>query len=335
MRFALEALFADVPAEQVAEARAFYGARTAGRGPVSFEELKAVRARRSAPPAADPPAVEEMAEAAGARVPVRVFLPSGGPPRGVHLDIHGGGFYMDTAAHGDVRNRSLAEALGAVVVSVDYRLAPEDPWPAAPDDCETAALWLVEQAEARFGTSRLAIGGTSAGATLALATLLRLRDRSAQDVPSGPGGAAPAGRYGDAVSRYGYGDAVSRFTGAALQFGTYDLSALTPAGRRIADEYFIQAYVGHVPDRDRTLPDISPLYADLTGLPPALLVVGAEDILLEDNLTLAGRLSAAGNGVELRLYPAAPHGFTGHPTALAATALADVDSWLRERLTRP
>ncbi|MFH9609165.1 alpha/beta hydrolase fold domain-containing protein [Streptomyces sp. NPDC017448] len=326
MRFALEALSADVPAEQVAEARAFYRARASGRGPASFEELQAVRARRSAPPAADPPAVEETAEAAGARVPVRVFLPSGGPPRGVHLDIHGGGFYMDTAAHGDVRNRALAEALGAVVVSVDYRLAPENPWPAAPDDCETAALWLVEQAEARFGTSRLTIGGASAGATLALATLLRLRDRSAQDVPSGPGGAAPAGRYGKAVSR---------FTGAALQFGTYDLSALTPAGRRIADEYFLRAYVGHIPDRDRTLPDISPLYADLTGLPPALLVVGAEDVLLEDNLTLAGRLSAAGNDVELRLYPVAPHGFTGHPTALAATALAGIDSWLRERLTRP
>ncbi|WP_369020876.1 alpha/beta hydrolase fold domain-containing protein [Streptomyces californicus] len=323
MRFALEDLFADVPAEQVAEARAFYRARVAGRGPASFEELEAVRARRSAPPAADPPAAEEMAEAAGARVPVRVFLPSGGAPLGIHLDIHGGGFYMDTAAHGDVRNRALAEALNSVVVSVDYRLAPEHPWPAAPDDCETAALWLAEQAEDRFGTSRLTIGGSSAGATLALATLLRLRDRGSQDAPSGPDDAVPARQYGDAVSR---------FTGAVLQFGTYDMSALTPAGRRIADEYFIEAYVGHVPARDRVLPDISPLYADLTGLPPALLVIGAEDVLLEDNLTLAGRLSAAGNDVELHLYPAAPHGFTGHPTALAVTARAAATSWLRKRL---
>ena len=138
--------------------------------------------------------------------------------RGVYLDIHGGGFYMDSAARGDKRNRELADALHLAVVSVDYRLAPEHPWPAAPDDCEAAALWLVEEADARFGTSRLAIGGSSAGATLALATLLRLRDRGA----------------------------VGRFTGAALQFGTYDLSARTPAGRRIADEYFIQAYAGHV-----------------------------------------------------------------------------------------
>jgi acetyl esterase len=93
--------------------------------------------------------------------------------------MHGGGFYMGSAARGDAYNRSLAHALGIAVVSVDYRLAPEHPWPAAPEDCETAALWLVEEAGTRFGTARLAIGGVSAGATLAMTTLLRLRDRGA------------------------------------------------------------------------------------------------------------------------------------------------------------
>ncbi|MFD7920822.1 alpha/beta hydrolase [Streptomyces sp. NPDC059740] len=303
MRLALDTLFADVPAEQVDEARDFYRSRAAGRGPGTLEELKEARAKRSAPHAADPPAVEETIEVAEARVPVRIFTPVDGPPQGVYLDIHGGGFYMDSAARGDGRNRELADALHLAVVSVDYRLAPENPWPAAPDDCEAAALWLVEEAGARFGTSRLAIGGSSAGATLALATLLRLRDRGC----------------------------VGRFTGAALQFGTYDLSARTPAGRRIADEYFIQAYAGHV--EDRTVPDISPVFGVLRGLPPTLLVVGSADVLLEDNLALAGRLSAAGNDVELRVYPEAPHGFTGHPTAMARTALSRVDSWLRDRIT--
>ncbi|GIH98498.1 alpha/beta hydrolase [Planobispora takensis] len=305
MRFSLNELFADLPAEQIDEARDFYGSRVAGRGPGTPEELKEARAKRSAPAPADPPAVEETAEARGARVPVRIFTPSGGPARGVYLDIHGGGFYMDSAARGDVRNRRLADALRLAVVSVDYRLAPEHPWPAAPDDCETAALWLAGQARDRFGTARLAIGGSSAGATLALATLLRLRDAGAVD----------------------------DFAGAVLQFGTYDLSARTPAGRRIAEEYFIQAYAGHV--ADRTLPDISPVYGGLRGLPPALLVVGSADVLLEDNLAMAGRLSAAGNRVELRIYPEAPHGFTGHPTAMARTALSGVESWLLDRIARP
>ncbi|MFJ5877242.1 alpha/beta hydrolase [Streptomyces sp. NPDC093088] len=305
MRFALDALYADVPAEQVDEARDFYRSRKAGRGPGTPEELREARARRSVPAVVDPAAAEETVEAAGRRVPVRILTPAGGPPRGVHLDVHGGGFFMDSAAHGDRRNRALADALRVAVVGVDYRLAPEHPWPAAPDDCEAAALWLAEKAGARFGTSRLTIGGSSAGATLALVTLLRLRDR----------------------------DAAGRFAGAALQFGTYDLSARTPAGRRIADEYFLRAYAGHV--EDRTVPDVSPVYGVLDGLPPVLLVVGDEDVLLEDNLALAGRLSSAGNDVELRIYPGAPHGFTGHPTAMAGTALDGVDSWLRDRIARP
>jgi acetyl esterase len=192
--------------------------------------------------------------------------------------------------------------LGIAVVGVAHRLAPEHPWPAAPDDCEAAARWLVDCAEARFGTTALAIGGSSAGATLAMTTLLRLRD---------------VGLAGS-------------FAGAVLQFGTYDLSGRTPAGRLIADEYFLQAYVGQV--ADRTVPDVSPVFGDVRGLPPTLLLVGARDVLLEDNLVMAARLSAAGNDVALRVFPESPHGFTGHPTGMAKAALAGRDAWLAARL---
>jgi acetyl esterase/lipase len=187
-------------------------------------------------------------------------------------------------------------------VSVDYRLAPEHRWPAAPEDCETAALWLLEQAETRFGATRLAIGGVSAGATLAMTTLLRLRDRGLAD----------------------------GFVGAALQFGAYDLSGQTPAGRLLDGEFFIQAYAGHV--ADRTDPDISPVYGELRGLPPILMVVGSLDVLLEDNLALAARLAAAGGAVDVRVYPESPHGFTLHPTRMASAALGDIESWLGDRL---
>jgi alpha/beta hydrolase fold len=108
------------------------------------------------------------------------------------------------------------------------------PWPAAPNDCEAAALWLIESAESRFGSTRSTISGVSAGATLAATTLLRLRDRG-----------------------------IDSFADAVLRFGTYDLSGQTPAGRLIADEYFLDGYVGRVPDR--CAPDISPIYAELSA----------------------------------------------------------------------
>lgn len=301
MRLQLSSLIDPQLLTFVDESRAFYGRRPSGRGPTKLSELLAVRGAMPTPVQCEPAPVVETVSAGGRSVAVRIHTPTNRLAAGVVLEIHTGGFYLGSAARSDIQNRRLVDTLGVAVVSVDYRLAPEHPWPAAPDDCETAALWLAENAEARFGTARLAMTGFSAGSTLVVTTLVRLRDRG-----------------------------FHAFGGAVAQCGTFDLSAQTPAGRLIADEYFLSAYAGDAPDRSD--PDISPVFAELKDLPPVLMVIGAEDVLLEDNLTMAARLVAAGVEVDLRVYPASPHAFTGHATSMALAAVAGIDGWLRDRI---
>ncbi len=304
MNIGLGNLIVEASAAHVEECRKFYAIKVASGGqqaPTNYEELRNARDKLAATSGSGR-AVELIARAGKREVPVRVTHPGSGESPATYLDIHGGGFYMDSAARNDVRNALLADALAMTVVSVEYRLAPENPWPAAPDDCETAALWLVEKGQKQFDTEQILIGGASAGATLAMTTLLRLRDRGVVD----------------------------RIIGAVLAYGAYDLSGQSPGGRLYSDEWFIQAYAGHV--QDRTDPDLSPLYGKLGGLPPALMLVGTLDVLLEDNLAMAARLSAAGNEVDLRVFPESMHGFMSHPTAMARFALAGVETWLASRL---
>jgi acetyl esterase len=244
----------------------------------------------------------------GGEIPLRVFTPD--TVRGIYLHIHGGGWVQGRAHQQDGILERIARRCDVAVVSVDYRLAPEHPYPAGPDDCEAAAVWLVEHAGRAFGTERIAIGGVSAGAHLAAVTLLRMRDR------------------------HGYRD----FRGANLEAGIYDAS-FTPSARRWgarnlglntpACEWFTGLFVP--PDLRRD-PDVSPLYADLHGLPPALFTVGTLDPLLDDTLFLSARSAAAGNDAELAIYPGGVHGFHMMDLPLAARASGRIDSFIRDAL---
>jgi acetyl esterase/lipase len=269
-------------------------------------------ARRRGDPPFPPPVMSPRAQnrqirgVDGNDIPLRIIAPDN--PRGVYLHIHGGGWVLGGADMQDPKLERIADNTGLAVVSVEYRLAPEHPYPAGPDDCEAVALWLARNAKAEFGTDCLTIGGESAGAHLAAATLLRLRDR------------------------HGY----KGFRGANLVYGAYDLS-MTPSQRSFGNEklvlrtidivQFINAFLPTITERRE--PDVSPLFARLHDMPPALFSVGTADALVDDTLFMHARWVAAGNQAELAIYPGGAHGFTLFPSTLADQASARMDDFLR------
>jgi acetyl esterase/lipase len=245
-------------------------------------------------------------------VPMRM-IPSEGEPRGVYLHFHGGGFAMGAARHHDSMLAETAREAGVVTLSVDYRLAPESPYPAGPADAEAAAMWVLQNGEAEFGTTRMVVGGESAGATLAVLTALRLRDR--HDF---------TGLAGLNLSQGAYD---MRMTPGARAWGHRRLIIDTPTIKRHYDRYLGPA--------DREDPDVSPLFADLTDMPPALFTVGTVDPLFEDSAFMYVRWIAARNEGTLDVHPGGSHGFNYFPTELGRKACRRVNDFILERCAAP
>jgi len=275
------------------------------------ERVRGQREMMKALEAESPAGVDQVI----AGVPCRVFRPDG-PARAIYLHFHGGAMMLGSPLMNDVSNAGISSRFGLAVVSVDYRLAPEHPHPAGSDDCLAVARWLVEQGETELGTARIVIGGESAGGYYAALTLLRVRDEL---------------------------DAIDRFLGANLVFGAYDLSG-TPSvrGARPSDvpdiltdglfEFVNECFLpGLAPDECRVA-SISPLYADLQDMPPALFTVGSADHLLDDSLFMAARWAAHGNESELAVYPDGIHGFNGFPMELAKRANERIDAFFERVL---
>lgn len=211
-----------------------------------------------------------IASRGGLRVPLRVLWPAQAP-RGVVLDIHGGGWVIGNPAMNDVLNAAIVQACGVAVVSVDYRLAPRATIAAMMDDCLGAACWLLEGGLPGSAGLPVIVVGESAGGHLAAATLLNLQ-------------AWPA--------------LLARVAGAVLYYGVYDLAG-SPSVRAAGRETLLLDGPSLLPglrlltpgldDAARRRPPLSPLYGDLAGMPPVLMVTGGADPLRDDTLMMAAR----------------------------------------------
>ncbi|WP_439816391.1 alpha/beta hydrolase [Zavarzinia sp. CC-PAN008] len=236
--------------------------------------------------------------AGGPDVRVMVFTPTEAEgPLPAYLHIHGGGYVMGSPELSFEQSVGFARDLGCIVASVDYRVAPEVPYPGPVEDCYAALLWLFRDSEALgVDPTRIAIGGESAGGGLAAALGLLARDR--REVP------------------------------VALQVLIYpmldDRTVVRPphpvVGQFVwtanANRFGWSALLGQDPGADGVSPYAAPARAeDLSGLPPTFMALGALDLFLDEDLDYAGRLLRAGVPTELHVYPGAFHAFNMAPQA--------------------
>jgi acetyl esterase/lipase len=230
----------------------------------------------------------------GPDVFVRIYQPMDRPATlPALLWIHGGGYVLGSVERDDLLAKHFARVGQCVVASVEYRLAPEHPFPAPVEDCYAVLKWLsAHSAELGVNKSRIAIGGASAGGGLAAGLALLTRDRAEVEVAF-----------------------------QLLIYPMIDDRSIAPASETVPDTFVWtrennrmgwRAYLGREPGGT----DVSPYAAaaratDLAGLPPAYIPVGGLDLFLDENITYAQRLLAAGVPTELHVYPGAFHGFNG------------------------
>ena len=252
-------------------------------------------------------------------VPVQIFIPKkGAAKKPGYLHIHGGGYVGGTPDMGGARNRVLANELGCVIVSVDYRLAPENPHPAPVEDCYAGLKWLYDNAgELGIDTKRIAIGGESAGGGLTAALGLLARDR----------GEVPVAfqyllypmlddRTSSVGERHPYAGEFT-WTNEANVFGWTSLLGQKPGGKDVP--YY-------------AAPARAP---SLKGLPPTFIAVGALDLFIDENIEYARRLIQDGVPTELHVYPGAFHGFDmAADTTVAKTFAGDALEAFRRAFAR-
>jgi acetyl esterase/lipase len=280
-------------------------------------EIRELMAALVVPPDLDGVDMVEHEVDAAAGIVVRVLSPAGATAaaRPAVFWIHGGGYIIGNRFMDDSRSATWVRELDCVVTSVEYRLAPEHPFPVPLEDCYAGLTWVHDHAdELGIDTDRLGIGGLSAGGGLAAALAILARER---------GGPVVAFQL--------------------LDSPMLDDRQLTPSSRadwlavwsRDSNTFGWQSYLGDLYGRD-DVPDpaVPARVADLSGLPPALVIVGAADGFCDEDIVFAARLNQAGVPAELHVYPGAPHGFAIFGDSLVSQqAAVDVLRWLGRRFT--
>jgi triacylglycerol lipase len=216
--------------------------------------------------------------------------------------IHGGGFISGQAAESESQHRALSAELGCVLVSVDYRLAPETCFPGNIEDCYAGLKWVFRHAaEMNIDTRSVGLMGESAGGGLAAALALLARDR------------------GECALAFQHlaSPMLDDRTCLARDSGLRGRWVWT----RENNWFGWSALLGHAPGVEGVSPYAAPARAEsLIGMPPTFLTTGALDLFLEENMEFARRLADAGVPTECHVYPGAFHGFELHPTATVACA---------------
>ncbi len=248
----------------------------------------------------------------GGDLPVRIYQPDTDGDHPLLVYFHGGGWVIGDLDTQDEFCRQLCAGSGAVVVSVDYRLAPEDPFPNGLEDCYAATRWAVENARTLGATAdMLAVGGDSAGGNLAASVCLLARERGGPTIH--------------------HQLLIYPVTDNDLDTGSYRDNAEGYLLTRDMMGWFWEQYApGQSAD-----PLASPLKAELTGMPPATVITAEYDPLRDEGQAFAERLSAAGVPVEQREFKGMIHGFIGMTDALtqARVAIDYSNQRLRDSLT--
>jgi len=303
---------------EVAEAFATLPLASVDFGTYTYADLPMVREMMATQPRPPLPPTKTVSDVRSAGdVPVRVYRPEGAPPSApAVLWVHGGGYIFGTGLDEDARLNGWADAFGCVIVSVEYRLAPEHPYPAPLEDCYTALTWMAGNAgELGINPGHIVIVGQSAGGGLAAGLALLARDRG--EVPV-------------AYQLLIYPMIDDRDVTASSRINAVVWS---PGANLLG----WRAYLGDLYGRD----DV-PIYAapsrakDLAGLPPTFIGVGTLDVFRDEDITYALDLLAAGVPTELHVYPGAPHGFemVAPGTGVARRARRDIDDALGRALSR-